>query len=54
MKVVIAFLMAALLMSWSAYALGDYAYSAVFLGLALMLVLTSAGIQRDRKRSKSF
>jgi hypothetical protein len=54
MKIVIAFLMVALLMSWSAYAQGDYAYSAVSLELALMLGLTSACIQRDRKRSKSF
>jgi hypothetical protein len=54
MKLVIAFLMVALLMSWSTYALGDYAYSAVSLGLALMLVLTSAGILRERKRSKIF
>jgi hypothetical protein len=54
MKLVIAFIMVALLMSWSMYVLGDYAYSAVSLELALMLGLTSAGIQRDRKRSKSF
>ena len=54
MNIVIAFFMAALLMSWSAYALGEYAYSAVSLGLALMLAWTSASIQRERKRSKSF
>ena len=54
MNVVIAFFMAALLMSWSTYALGDYAYSAVSLGLALTLGWTSAGILRDGKRSKSF
>ena len=54
MKAIIAFLMTALLMSWSMYALGDYAYSAVSLGFALMLALTSAGILRERKRSKSF
>ncbi len=53
MNIVIAFLVTALLMSWSAYALGDYAYSAVSLALALMLGWTSAGIQLDRKRSKS-
>jgi hypothetical protein len=54
MNVVIAFFMAALLMSWSAYAMGDYAYAAVSLGLALMLGWTSACSQLDRRRSKSF
>lgn len=53
MNTIVVFLAAALLLSWSTYSLGEYAYSAVSLGLAALLGWASLGLRRARERSKS-